>query len=434
MQLKRDLGQHAVIRDSQPVGASPGRHPRVLLLLPRVQPSANGVLVGGAVNSVLNLVKGLKDASHITILTSASPGQVETVRRLLPSGVAASILGIDAVPQTSRYGLKFLAKAASWAIRNRRLGFDVIHGHSGYAVYAWATLGLAAIFRAKSVHTVYCPLASNATVYNKQSLSLGRSISVAALKRLDQVLGMTHNVAESLVAAGLASATAAVLPIAVDTDKYFPRRKDERIRRRLGADPDTKLLVFVGSLSFSKGLDVLLVALRTVADRFPKVRLIFTLEHDHESLSERAKAIDKLIETSRLEPYIQRLGFVDFMPDVLAQADIVISPYRDTQGPSDYPLALMEAMACGSCVVGTTVGGIPELITDGDNGRLVKPNAPNELAQAIIELLLSPETIQRMGERAAARMLQRYAVRTSSDAHLQRYASLLGHRADTYAA
>ena len=73
---------------------------------------------------------------------------------------------------------------------------------------------------------------------------------------------------------------------------------------------------------------------------------------------------------------------------------------RNTQGPSDYPLVMMEAMAAGRCVLGTTVGGMPELVTDHVSGRLVPPADDDSLAAALIDLLEDPGLRQTLGAKA----------------------------------
>ncbi|MCK5235857.1 MAG: glycosyltransferase, partial [Deltaproteobacteria bacterium] len=103
-----------------------------------------------------------------------------------------------------------------------------------------------------------------------------------------------------------------------------------------------------------------------------------------------------------------------------------VSPYLSTQGPSDYPLALMEAMASGLCVVGSAVGGIPELIKDGANGVLVPPDDSAALGEAIAGLLIkSPERRKKLGLAARELMLSRFSVQMITEQHVEVYRQLL---------
>jgi glycosyltransferase involved in cell wall biosynthesis len=80
---------------------------------------------------------------------------------------------------------------------------------------------------------------------------------------------------------------------------------------------------------------------------------------------------------------------------VLAAADVVVQPsYREAQG-----IAILEALAAGRVVVASNVGGIPEMITDGENGILVPSHDPSALASAILSLFTHPD---RAAQLAAA--------------------------------
>jgi len=93
----------------------------------------------------------------------------------------------------------------------------------------------------------------------------------------------------------------------------------------------------------------------------------------------------------------ERFRFPGLRSDVnrfMGLADVVVVPsvYRDTA-----PLAVVEAMASGRPVIGTRVGGIPELIADGETGILVDPQAPQQLASALIGLLADSQLARAMG-------------------------------------
>lgn len=96
----------------------------------------------------------------------------------------------------------------------------------------------------------------------------------------------------------------------------------------------------------------------------------------------------------------------------LHRAHLFVAPYIETAGgdKDGIPTAVLEAMATGLAVVATRSGSIPELITDGGNGRLVAPGAPAELAAAIAALLASAGERARLGEAAARTVRERYTI------------------------
>ena len=83
----------------------------------------------------------------------------------------------------------------------------------------------------------------------------------------------------------------------------------------------------------------------------------------------------------------------------LRELDVLVQPSR----ADNFPLAVLEAMAAGVPVVATRVGGIPELVLDGETGLLVEPESPTALAEALDGLAASPERRRGLGRRGRER-------------------------------
>jgi glycosyltransferase involved in cell wall biosynthesis len=93
------------------------------------------------------------------------------------------------------------------------------------------------------------------------------------------------------------------------------------------------------------------------------------------------------------------------MSDLMEAADVIVFPFRHTSGPSDYPTAMLEAMAIGTPVVATNVGGIPEVVVDGETGLLIPKDQPAALLTAVERMLDNPEKAVAMAT-VAQRMAQ----------------------------
>ena len=105
-----------------------------------------------------------------------------------------------------------------------------------------------------------------------------------------------------------------------------------------------------------------------------------------------------------LENHVTFLGEFQDIKGLLAESDIFVHPSH-TEG---LPNAVIEAMSAGLPIVATSVGGIPELVQHDENGYLVAAKSPNELAEALIKLLESPEKRKAFGRAALQSALEKF--------------------------
>ncbi len=158
-----------------------------------------------------------------------------------------------------------------------------------------------------------------------------------------------------------------------------------------------------------KGQVDLLEAMREVVRAVPDARLVLVGD------GVRRPMLEALAKDLRLEDHCAFLGHRRDVPAILARAAVAVSASH-AEGISN---AILEAMAARKPVVATAVGGSPELVRDGVNGRLVPPGAPAQLAGRLRELLQNRGTARRLGE-AGRELVEREfgldAMRLSYDA------------------
>ena len=159
---------------------------------------------------------------------------------------------------------------------------------------------------------------------------------------------------------------------------------------REGLPDNAFLLVTAGRLDRSKAVDDLVRAIARVVQGLPQAYLIVMGAGDE--LPRLAALAGELGVAAR----VIFLGEVADVAEVLAATDVFVF----TSLYEGLPNAVLEAMAAGLPVVTTAVGGIPEVVTDGETGFLVPSRRPDELARRISELARDPELRRRLGERA----------------------------------
>jgi glycosyltransferase involved in cell wall biosynthesis len=135
-------------------------------------------------------------------------------------------------------------------------------------------------------------------------------------------------------------------------------------------------------------------------------------------------AIDKLIDAGGAKDCFTRVSTTSELPDLYALMDVSVL-CSHVEG---FPNAVLESMAVGKPVVAPAVGGICELIRDGETGRLIASRNPADFADAIIALLDNPDTAARMGKLAAAEIEAKYSLAAMVDAYRALYNDLLARK------
>lgn len=195
----------------------------------------------------------------------------------------------------------------------------------------------------------------------------------------------------------------AIMPFDVD---HIDR---DAIRQKIGLKTDDVFFVAVGRLVYEKGHEFFIEAMAAVTSQNPHaVAGICGAGPLHDQLQSQ-------IEKLGLQEKIKLLGQWDAIPELLAASDVFVLPSR-WEG---LPMALLEGMMAGLPVIATRVEGVDEVVQPGEHGLLVPLESPAELAQAIIQLLRSPQDRQRMGRAARERVLTSYTTDRMCEAYLQ---------------
>jgi starch synthase len=188
----------------------------------------------------------------------------------------------------------------------------------------------------------------------------------------------------------------------IDTDEYRPD-PDTDVLERYGVDRTRPYVIFVGRITRQKGVPVLL---RAAAGLIPEAQLVLLAgaADTPEQLAEVTELVDGLRAT--------RSG-VFWIPEMLPKPEVIQLLTHATVFaiPSVYePLGIvnLEAMACGTAVVGSRTGGIPEVVADGETGLLVPPGEPAPLADALNVLLRDRGRARAMGEAGRKRAVAEF--------------------------
>jgi len=241
----------------------------------------------------------------------------------------------------------------------------------------------------------------------------------ATTRLADRVITVSEGARASFLAHGYPEAQFVCIHNGIELP---PRRSHEgagRIRQALGVPAGAPFLLTVARLTPQKALDVLLAAIPAVLSRYPRAYFACVGEGPEQlRLLAQARALG-------IDEAVHFLGHRDDVPALLAAADLFVLPSRF----EGHPLAALEALAAGLPVVGTRVCGLDEAVLDGETGRLVEPDQPRALAEAILELLPDADRRARMGEVGRRLVADQYSARRMARATMALYEELLQQKA-----
>jgi succinoglycan biosynthesis protein ExoA len=187
-------------------------------------------------------------------------------------------------------------------------------------------------------------------------------------------------------------------------------------KSQLGFSPQTRLVGVVGRLSVEKGQRYLVEAAKELSREFDDLKIILLGEgRERENLELQAKKLG-------VENMVVLPGFQSNVGTWMKAFDVVANCSL-TEG---IPNAVLEAMAAGTPVVATAVGGVPALVKDRETGLLVSPANAGALARGVAEALRDVEFASRLGHAGRAWVQERFSAAGQRDALLGLYRQCLG--------
>lgn len=376
---------------------------RILHVIPQFPYFGGRTIVGGHASCLFALARSQHESGDQVSILSYMHGR--TGRHEVEGGPAAYGLFASARTRTVGFGFRFLTAAVHW-IEPRRKEFDVIHMHSGYADYFLVSSRLKKKSGLPTVHTLYCPIPKSGGRWRIPFIHL---MIRRWANEIDWTGGISHNVVDSMVNYGIQAAEA-VYP-AVDVDRFAPDGDGLATRKQLGIHADDLAVLFVGNAKPQKNAARVLEAIHKVRCRLPNVRLVLTTELKHSSSDSDLAKLARRAKELGLEESMVQLGIVSDMPSLMRACDVLVAPFLDTYGPSDYFMAALEAMACGKPVVVSKVGGMPEVVSD-EVGRLVDPHSAESIADGLLTYLSDVRLRVKAGARARNTIESRFCPRT----------------------
>jgi glycogen synthase len=317
---------------------------------------------------------------------------------------------------------------------------DVVHCHTWYTHFGGMLTKI--LYNVPLVVTVHSlePLRPWKRDQLGRGYDLSSWVEKTAIGMADTVIAVSRSTATDIERLfHIDPATIAVIPNGIDTNAYAPL-SDEACLAAYGIDPTRPYVLFVGRMTWQKGLRHLLAAVPFLV---PDVQVVLCAG------AADTPAMAQEMEAAVAQVQQQRPGVIWIPAMVPRRTTIVLYSHAAVFCcPSIYePFGLinLEAMACETPVVASAVGGIPEVVVDGETGYLVDPTlAPTppyeprdpqqfarDLAEAMNRLLINPVLRHHMGQKGRMHVEQHFSWRTVAQHTLELYRRLCGQAEDS---
>jgi len=377
---------------------------------------------GGMTRHILDLVAGLPRERYepVAVLAPAD----DRMRTGLQE------LGVRFIPVAMADGVSPLADERTSAALVRQLSdvnADLVHLHSNKAAHVGvrAVAGLTTLARAgrsvKKPAVVFT--AHNVPSFEKAGW-LARTLGRRALRdigrRADRTIAVSAYLRDRLVAdVGFDPARVSVVHNGVDAAaiaRAVEAADRVALRASVGIPADAVVVGTLGRLVDSKGVDILLAAVATLSKNRPTLRCVVVGDGPAETRLKEAAA------ELGIGHSVVFAGFVEDPYSWLAALDVFALPTL----LESFGLAALEAMAAGVPVVASRTGGVPEVVTDGRTGLLVKPGDSAELASAIATMLDDPTAARRLTVAAREAARTEFSIAAMAEATAAVYDAALG--------
>jgi glycosyltransferase involved in cell wall biosynthesis len=370
----------------------PGRPVRVLRVIARLN-------VGGPALHVTYLARGLAERGYETTLVAGDVARGEESMAFV-----AERAGVDVVslPGLSRELSPVRDALAAWRLARiiRAVQPDVVHTHTAKAGAVGRAAALLAGRRPVVVHTFHGHVLRG--YFGRLGTLLFRAIETVLARVSDRLVAVSPEVRDELVGLGVAPASKfSVIRLGIELEPRVSFDGDAgEIRRRHGIAAEAFVIGWFGRMTAVKRTDDLLSMLADVRERGIDALLLLVGDGDDRPRLEQ-RAHDLGLARSCLF-----LGYQEDVAPWYAVCDAVVL----TSASEGTPVTIIEALAAGRAVVATNVGGVPDVVDEGETGFLVRPGDTHAFAERLEILARDPERRGQMGREGRERMLSRYAV------------------------
>lgn len=252
------------------------------------------------------------------------------------------------------------------------------------------------------------------TVLSRRVDNLERGPVGLKYRLFDRVITISRAISMVLLDAGIKKEKIVCVHSAADRRLYRPECDRQWFDVAFGTKREHKIIAVVGQFIERKGHRYLIDAIPEIRERQPNIRVIFFGQGPMQV------SLEQLVRDRQLDDVIQFAGFREDLARVMPCLSLLVHP-ATAEGLG---VSLLQAASCAIPVVACNVGGIPEIIIDGQTGLLVPPGDSNALRDAVVSLLDQPERARKLGHAARQLVDEEFSIGKMAAGNLKVYREL----------
>jgi glycosyltransferase involved in cell wall biosynthesis len=388
----------------------PERHVKILRVIARLN-------MGGPALHVAYLTAGLSKRGYDTTLVAGSLARGEDSMAFVAEDLGVPIVRIDELGREIS-PVRDLVATVRLARLIRRERPQILHTHTAKAGTVARVAALLTGSRRPPiiVHTFHGHVLRG--YFGPLRSRFFRLLERWLASRTTALIAVSPQVRDDLVELGVAPQERfVVIRLGIELEERVDQAENYRAESRhyLGIPEDRFAVGWIGRMTAVKRTDDILIAFKQLRDDGVEACLCLVGDGpDREHLERRAHELGVIKDTLFL-------GYQEEVAPFYAAFDALILP----SGNEGTPVSAIEALAAGRPVVATSVGGVPDVVRDGEDGYLVGVGDTDGLADRLARLARDPDLRERMGRSGRARVLPRYGVSRLVDDVDELYRSLL---------
>lgn len=233
-----------------------------------------------------------------------------------------------------------------------------------------------------TTHALHETLSMLSEVYHSSLRSLGTRTLKAFLNSITYFIALSNIDVVALTKLGVDLRKIRHIPNGIDLEKFKSCKLTTNVLEKYQINSDTQIILCVSRIARNKGIHNFIVAASEVTKKFDNLIFIVVGKTFDELYKRELTKLLKKLKLTKQFIFTDHISDHELINLYNVSRMMVLPSLKET-----LPLVILEAMAVGCPVIATSVGGIPEMISNEENGILVKPNNPEEIAKWIIKLL-----------------------------------------------